>query len=871
MEELQVNNASLDRKIKLVLTILDNMRNKQHDIGHAHIMLGGDVGIGKTSFIHDLVKILGLDLIIIETPHLVEEHIINIPFIVVKNGVEKKNELNAVMKDKDGHLIKDFDVQLANSNLFSQVSQVKKLPEAQYKKSIIDIEDNLQHIMNEVEKEEPGLIDSIRKNFEGILFLDEYYRQTSTHIRNMLREILNGRIGQHEIPDNLYVIFASNLTDEGVEPPLDNEEWQMPEFHAPETDDWFAYFIAKYKKEKHGVKLNDAVVKKFFEIFKIEANEMNISHDEMIDGEDIRISPRRWEQLILYISSSLPVKDENDAEHLLQNVKINFREYQSGATAKITKVILSSVQELIKETSGIDVSVTAKSDDWRTTLEHQIQQKIKLGGARKYIPVISGLPGTGKTSHINDLARDLLMVPVFINVMNLSAEDIIGLPLSKTGDNKEIDVKFSKPPLAIKIDNDIRKSESHLKQILEKFYSTAVVKDKLEEYKTKKFKYLIFFDEFNRPKNTKVFNAIRRVVLEKSFGGGYDLPEGSVIVAAINPTSSGTIKFTKHLRDVLDVIPVGISWPKFKKVLDEKVQSAGKLYDKEAVNIVNDVFSIFIDRFKDSASRVPDADSHFFLNVSGTTMYVSPREYTDLIINTLPKVNRAYIKAMKEIDTEEEVDLHKIESSVRLAIFEGFQDKLKSIEIKSGLQWTEFNSVLKTWFMGSDEINVGNIFKTQVKASNITTVLDKAFDKKDVNLFDDSEFLAYINSVEPTVFQEDLYNFLVEKLKHDFSESLKVSWPLKKLSINKAKVLVSFEKTEITKIEFIIREIVHALTAHNMPTLFFDRVKDVLLDMLEFFTTADNTLTDDDSVVTEIATKLRTFTNEIIKQRKGGK
>ena len=50
--------------------------------GLGGIMLGGDPGIGKTSFIELFSDLTGVHLITIEIPHIVEEHIINIPFLV---------------------------------------------------------------------------------------------------------------------------------------------------------------------------------------------------------------------------------------------------------------------------------------------------------------------------------------------------------------------------------------------------------------------------------------------------------------------------------------------------------------------------------------------------------------------------------------------------------------------------------------------------------------------------------------------------------------------------------------------------------------------------------------------------------------------
>ena len=123
----------------------------------------------------------------------------------------------------------------------------------------------------------------------------------------------------------------------------------------------------------------------------------------------VRTSPRRWEQLLLYINASLPAEDAKEAKSLLTNVKANFKNYLSGEKSALADKVLDAVAQLIKETSDLDVSATDENDaeEWQDTLEHQIKQKMKLGEHRKYIPIVSGLPGIGKTTHATKIAKDL--------------------------------------------------------------------------------------------------------------------------------------------------------------------------------------------------------------------------------------------------------------------------------------------------------------------------------------------------------------------------------------------------------------------------------------------------------------------------------
>ena len=48
--------------------VLDNMRLK-HGTG---LLLAGTTGIGKTTFVEDFAKLIGLSLIVIEAPHVTE-------------------------------------------------------------------------------------------------------------------------------------------------------------------------------------------------------------------------------------------------------------------------------------------------------------------------------------------------------------------------------------------------------------------------------------------------------------------------------------------------------------------------------------------------------------------------------------------------------------------------------------------------------------------------------------------------------------------------------------------------------------------------------------------------------------------------------
>ena len=825
MNKFNVGSVSFDKKIEILEHIFDNMMVQHHDLGSVGYMLGGDTGVGKTSFIKDLTKLLGLELILIETPHLIEEHIVRIPFIVFKDENEDKKELSV----KGGP---EFEVQLAKSNLHTQLTSAKKLSDAQYLKSIYAGSDDIIKIYEQLggtKTEIPKDIKNIRNAYECVLFLDEYFRQTSTPIRNMLRSILNGRLGSDKIPNDVYIIFASNLVDEGIGDILENEDFRFLDFKAPDKEEWFAYIVSKFKKDKN-VKLDDKIIDKFYEIISNE----NLSHDDV--EADVRTSPRRWEQLLLYVNSSLPVKDEKEASHLLRNVQINFKDYDFGKQADIAEKVLKAVKQLIKETSDIETSVIAEPNDWRDTLKHQIEQKIKLGESRKYIPVISGMPGSGKTKHIHQLSIELNMVPIVIEVQNLSAEDVIGIPISKNSGKSDIEVKFSKPSLYDDIMSQIKSGESAHLNMLKEAYPPEEAKKKEAEFKKATFKYLIFFDEMNRTK-TKVFNAIRRILLEKSFGDNLPLPEGSVIVAAINPTGKGTIKLTKHMKDVLDIIPTGISWSKFKNDHVDKL-NLSHVENKQAIDVVKNIFDSFVDHFRVRRSEVQDADPHFFLNVADVPVYMSPREYSNLITNAIQSFDRSYGKGLKTLkDDDSKYD--EVETSLRESLYKSFSHSLYyTMKVKNGIDNPEFDADLKGWFDNTKDFD---IFSKKVETLALKSILSKSFDKKDENLFDDIEFVNYLNNVEPHAFKEELEDFLKDKIKSNVDDFKKKDYPKKSLKDKAIKV----EKDQISKIEFLTRELIHAIKLHKLSNNMYEMIKSAIRGLVSDFSEEDSDLLND--------------------------
>jgi len=356
----------------------------------------------NTSFIRGYAKLLGIPLVTVEAPHITEEHIINIPFMIIKGEQIIKD--SAVIETAGKTTLEDkaqsFDIVQAESNLVSKLKTMKnmKLKDQQHIATIAK-DKNLRGIYSTYRK----LINTVRGSYHCILFLDEYYRNDNMKIRNILRNILNGRIGNDKIPPGTFIVYASNLNDDGLEDIPMNNDFAELEFKAPDKEQWFDYILKKYEandnKEFPNIKMNEKVFNTFYDVLDQE----DLSYED--DESEVRSSPRRWEQLLLYVNENLPVSNVKEAKILMSNVEVNFRNYITGASSDLYPKIQKLMISLIKETSGVDFDgSTHPQTEWKDVLEQQLATKIKMDAhskdtnkeVRKYIPIISGEPGIGK-------------------------------------------------------------------------------------------------------------------------------------------------------------------------------------------------------------------------------------------------------------------------------------------------------------------------------------------------------------------------------------------------------------------------------------------------------------------------------------------
>jgi len=636
------NNNLFSQQIFKMLSLMDGQASKS-GVKNS-LMMTGDPGTGKTSFTRGFAKLLGIPLITVEAPHITEEHIINIPFMIIKGDQVKKDsaviEVSGSLDDGQ-----QFEIVQAESNLVTKLKTMKnqKMKEQQHI-SIIAKDKNLRGVYAKYR----SLIDKIRGSYNCILFLDEYYRNDNMKIRNILRNILNGRIGNDKIPKGTFILYASNLDDEGLEDiPMNNDFAEM-EFKAPDKEQWFDYVLKKYEenenKEFPNIRLNEKVFNKLYDVLE----GADLSYDD--DSAEVRTSPRRWEQLLLYINANLPVANVKEARILMSNVEVNFRNYIEGNVSDLYPKVQKMMIDLVKETSGIDFDgTTHPQTEWKDVLEQQIATKIKMDSeydntdkeARKYVPIVSGEPGIGKTAYFSQVADNLDLHFIHVDVATLTRESTTGIPKASQAveDGQAIFDQQGNPVMTTQF------SKPELLDLIEKKMQEALEEDSIfpesERKKGKgKYKFLLLFDELSRA-DAQVFNSIRKLLLEKSFNEEYDLPSEIMVAGALNPEDDGVGELTKHTRDVVDIIPARASWAKTESYLlsserpDGLEEVLGFDCNGSTVGAIKNLLAHFQSRDEDwRGNEVIKEERMFNLKDGGDVIYLSPREITDIVTMT---------------------------------------------------------------------------------------------------------------------------------------------------------------------------------------------------------------------------------------------
>lgn len=753
VKEFDADNLSVDDRAKLIRAILINMKAQVNGTTNAGVLLAGDPGTGKTSLGRSVAQLLGLSLVTVEIPLLLEEHIINIPFIRYTPADNKVKKF-AVKGRQNG----EFSVELAQSNLLSQLKKQDKLDDDTYLESIysgrfgqniIRIFERLGGTKNTI----PEIIEIIRSRFNTILFLDEYFRQTGGNIRNMLRSILNRKLGLDDLPKQVYVLFASNINDEGVESIPHNDQFRVLDVKHPSKESWFSYTLSNAKK--NSITISEEVQDLFW---KSITDDKDGNEPNKIWGENsVRISPRRLEQILLYTEACLPIKDMKAALSTYTNLMQNFKK-EDGTFAKSSEAFSENLTKLIQSYVPEFRPALNPPTSWRDTLHHQLTRSIRLGPIRSYIPTVSGTFGIGKTTAMKDIAQSFGLGLIYIDCSNYSAEDVTGTPLPDTDEDGKPAVFFAESKL-------------------EKFIRREAEKVKPEK-PVQGYNYIIFFDELNRT-TTKAFNSLRKVLLEKEFDNGEPLPEGSLIVAAINPVDhgGGVTELTSHMRDVLDIINADPDWKTFMDWLEDKSAGISNYFIEDAVR---NVITEFATKFSESGNGNPS----FHLNLGAPeTMYVSPREFTQIYGESCIDLDETYEDLKIEYNfthRPKKEDFNECDLVLREVMSEYILGILRALAYKHQVEFS--TDTLHLWLTTDPKTSILHNLKEEELKSDASNLFEELFKNIQKPLIDYSEIDAYFKNNETSVIIGDIEKIALSKT----SEMDKRKYPLRNFSGDEA-------------------------------------------------------------------------------------
>jgi MoxR-like ATPase len=755
-------------QIDFMAGVIDNMLSG----ANKRILVGGKTGLGKTSFVKQFAKVFGFPTIIVEIPHIVEEQMINIPFVIFDKNGQSSQGYDQVKMEKEGSSPK---VELGSSYLATKLANLTKLSDVEYRTKVNSYDSTLKELIRQFEEQYPGTIAKVRSKYDKILFLDEYFRQTTPAIRNILRNILNDRIGNDIIPAGTYVMYASNLEDVSgsIDPQSSHTTFFQKKFKAPTKSQWLSYTVSSAVGQ--GVHIKQEVVDAFDKSLKDE----HVSYDDL--NLEIRTSPRRWSDIFIYINNAFPFKSPDELGILKTTIKKQFQNDQ-GNTSDLYNVVEALLARLAIQ-SNIDPKKVKEvsPEQWRDVLAQQVMTVMQSKGMKKYVPVIQGLPGVGKTAiggTFENPPYNMRFIPILATT--LSRDSVVGIPLPKE-QNKQMGVEFAKPELAIKIDDDIERANKSYFNRLQKREKEGKLNGKTaqeayRDFENQEYKYLIFIDEINRVKDVAIFNSLRRLILEKEFNDQYKLPKGAVVVAAMNPSDLGTIPMTSHFRDAIDLIDVEPSWKDTIKFIKNQVVP----YLKNEYNpsdIALDTSLQIVETFPQNFSLGRRRTAkEFYIAIGGSEeLYLSPRDYDNMFKVIVSAIDRVANSLKEQIKRGKTFSQDEVNNRIIRAAAEVIESTFDDLFYKAGMGtppgWDDrvlnfLNKIVDVSLqMKSTKAGLGSLLDDVIAGTT--------------QLKDDIDFDNYMADYMPAKFQKDFDEYLHNMIKtteniQDVVDSLKI-------------------------------------------------------------------------------------------------
>jgi hypothetical protein len=386
----------------------------------------------------------------------------------------------------------------------------------------------------------------------------------------------------------------------------------------------------------------------------------------------------------------------------------------------------------------------------------------------------------------------------------------MGIPVAGDPKAKNMEVSFSMPQLYQQIMEDIkREDEAHIKTL------DAAGK---KAYSKKKFKYMIFFDELNRT-SIKVFTGLRRVLLEKDFGDGLELPEEAIMVAAINPSENGKDRvhdLTLHMRDVVDVIDSAPSWKKTQKYIEGMKMDVSPLAKLVSVNTLIKMFTAL----KSHDSSIPADQKPFHIGLGDSSLYVSPRQISHMIAITATKLDMKLSRIKDLLTSDDMKDKDAAFKVITDSLYSTIKGTLDNSLHKQGIDATEFMNDLREWI--NNNLDAEGLFHKKTKTKDLESIVGPYFADPKKDLTREIELINYVEGHDLHNFTEELSAFLSAAIKADEAHLSKTTHNSRSFADGK---ISEDESVLVSNIEHFITSIVLAFKTNEVSNEMLEGVR----------------------------------------------
>jgi hypothetical protein len=278
------------------------------------------------------------------------------------------------------------------------------------------------------------------------------------------------------------------------------------------------------------------------------------------------------------------------------------------------------------------------------------------------------------------------------------------------------------------------------------------------------------------------------------------------------------------MKDATDYIDTAPSWNQLVSYLENQAVNKPEVANQpeQAKTIAVDIVKAFADTFaiKKATAQIPADSRKFYIKLGEDQVYISPREYTTMLLDLVAGVSRVVRKAAG-------MDSDEYQRMLADAAYTKLEHTLSWILDKHQTESPQFLSMVKQWIK---QYSAKFLIKTRTAAA-LEDMLDIVVSDPTKHLKDDVDFVNYVNNFELNQFAEDFENYL-NKLyaaeKRAVEALLKSTHPKKSLTAGK----VAATKDMISKVEFVVNELRQAAEVHGMSADLMDRMEQSVMQSL---------------------------------------